>query len=116
MDRVIGGWQLSTLIKISSGTPFFFRSSNCNIPAQFEVGCIPSQTRVRIRFYKTRTISIQQRDRFSTRLRFQDPGSFNFNFGDGPRISSLRGPRFSNRTSASSEHSHHGARRNALPG
>jgi hypothetical protein len=27
---------------------------------------------------------------------FQDPNSFNFNFGEGPRVSNLRGPRFSN--------------------
>ena len=42
-DAVIGGWQVSTLVKISSGTPFFFRSSTCNVPSQFDAGCIPLQ-------------------------------------------------------------------------
>jgi hypothetical protein len=95
VDRVIGGWQLSTLIKVSSGTPFFFRSSNCNIPAQFEVGCIPSQTGSDP-FLQSPNNFDPGKGPLLSQAGFQDPSSFNFNFGDGPRVSSLRGPRFSN--------------------
>ena len=101
MDRVIGGWQLSTLIKISSGTPFFFRSSNCNIPAQFEVGCIPSQTGADP-FLQDPNDFDPGKGPLLNQAAFQDPGSFNFNFGDGPRISSLGDRDFQIRTSASS--------------
>jgi hypothetical protein len=95
VDRAIGGWQLSTLIKVSSGTPFFFRSSNCNIPAQFEVGCIPSQTGTDP-FLQSPNDFNPAKGPLLSQAGFQDPSSFNFNFGDGPRVSSLRGPRFSN--------------------
>jgi hypothetical protein len=41
-DKVIGGWQVTSLFRASSGIPFFFRNSNCNIPGQFRVACIPA--------------------------------------------------------------------------
>ena len=41
-NAILGGWQLSTIFRYSSGIPFYFRSSYCNVPGQFRAGCIPS--------------------------------------------------------------------------
>ncbi len=96
VDNALGGWQISTLVKISSGTPFFFRSSNCNVPSQFDVGCIPSQIPGVNPFLQDPNNYDPSKGPLLNRAAFQDPNSFNFNFGEGPRISSLRGPRFEN--------------------
>jgi len=96
VNRVLGGWQLSTLIKISSGTPYFFRSSNCNVPDQFAAGCIPSQIAGVDPFLQSPNSFDPAKGPLLSPAAFQDPNSFNFDFGNGPRISSLRGPRFSN--------------------
>src|SRR5260370_10860300 len=42
LDRVVGGWELTSIIRYSSAQPIYFRSSNCNIPGQFAMGCIPA--------------------------------------------------------------------------
>src|SRR5205823_10602490 len=34
-DRLISGWQLGGILRITAGVPFLFRSGTCNIPAQF---------------------------------------------------------------------------------
>jgi hypothetical protein len=39
---LLGGWQLSTIYRYSSGIPMFFRSSNCTVPGQFRAACIPA--------------------------------------------------------------------------
>ena len=96
LNAVLGGWQISTLVKISSGTPYFFRSSNCNVPQQFDVGCIPSQIPGVDPFLQDPNNFDPGKGPLLNRAAFQDPNSFNFTFGDGPRISSLRGPRFTN--------------------
>ena len=41
-NALVGGWQVSTIFRYSSGLPFFFRSSFCNVPGQFRAGCIPA--------------------------------------------------------------------------
>ena len=96
VNSVIGGWQVTSLIKISSGTPYFFRSSNCNLPSQFVAGCIPSQISGEKPFLQSATDYDPSKGALFNPAAFQSPSSFNFTFGDGPRISSLRGPRFSN--------------------
>jgi hypothetical protein len=96
VDALIGGWQVSTLIKISSGTPFFFRSSTCNLPSQFDAGCIPAQIPgVQALLQKPTNFNPAKGPLFNEAA-FQSPSSFNFDFGNGPRISGLRGPTFSN--------------------
>ena len=39
---ILGGWQITTAMKFSSGTPFWFRSSQCGVPSQFRAACIPT--------------------------------------------------------------------------
>lgn len=38
----LGGWSLTSIFRASSELPFWFRSSSCNIPGQFRMGCIPA--------------------------------------------------------------------------
>jgi hypothetical protein len=66
VDKVVGGWEVSTIVRASSGIPFFFRSGNCNVPAQFRVGCIPGILPGANRLRKVREISIPT-NRCSTR-------------------------------------------------
>ena len=42
LNHIIGGWQITSTAKYSSGTPFWFRSSNCGVPGQFRLSCIPA--------------------------------------------------------------------------
>ncbi|HWQ35603.1 MAG TPA: carboxypeptidase regulatory-like domain-containing protein [Blastocatellia bacterium] len=37
---LLGGWQASTIYRFSRGTPFWFRSGQCNVPGQFRQGCL----------------------------------------------------------------------------
>lgn len=39
--RLVSGWQMNAIFRAQSGIPFFFRSSQCNIPSQFGMGCLP---------------------------------------------------------------------------
>jgi hypothetical protein len=42
VDYVVGGWTLSSSIKLVSGMPLYFRNSNvCGIPSQLQAQCIP---------------------------------------------------------------------------
>lgn len=41
LNQLVGGWRMSSILRFSSGTPFSFRSSNCIVPSQFALACIP---------------------------------------------------------------------------
>jgi hypothetical protein len=88
-NALFGGWQLSTLFRYSSGLPFFFRSSVCNVPGQFRVACIPSITG---------NVFAQDLGSFDPnkgplfdRNAFESVDAFNFYHGNGPRVSDIRG-------------------------
>ena len=42
-NALLGGWQMSTIFRYSSGFPIFFRvqGTGCNVPGAFRAGCIP---------------------------------------------------------------------------
>jgi hypothetical protein len=41
VNHLIGGWRVSSILRLNSGTPFYFSSGFCNTPGQFAVSCIP---------------------------------------------------------------------------
>ena len=41
LNWLAGGWETTATVKLSSGTPFWFRSL-CNVPGQFAAACIPT--------------------------------------------------------------------------
>lgn len=94
-DKIIGGWQLVTLFRVNSGSPFFFRSSTCNIPSQFGMQCIPAITGAHPFLQSAGKYNPDLGPLFNAAA-FESPDSFNFYAGSGPRVSDLRGPGFKN--------------------
>ncbi|MFN8093965.1 MAG: TonB-dependent receptor [Vicinamibacteria bacterium] len=86
-NAILGGWQLSTVLRMSSGIPFFFRSSYCNVPGQFRAACIPS-TNGDIFAQSFDSIDVS-RSIFNASA-FTSPDAFNYYYGNGPRISEFR--------------------------
>jgi hypothetical protein len=99
LNYVIGGWQITSTWKYSSGTPFWFRSSNCGVPGQFRLECIPAVLNGKSPFLT----DIGSFDPGSGQRLF-DPSAFepesaftgiNY-YGVGPRVSNFRGLPFKN--------------------
>ncbi len=92
-NKFLGGWQLSTILRFTGGVPFFFRSSTCNVPGQlFPLGsssCIPAALPGQNPFAQDKSNYDPYQPLFNSSA-FEDPNSFNFYAGDGPRISNLR--------------------------
>ncbi|HXK10199.1 MAG TPA: TonB-dependent receptor [Vicinamibacteria bacterium] len=93
-NALLGGWSLSTIFRYSSGIPFYFRSSYCNVPGQFRAACIPSSTG---------NVFAQDLGSFDpgkgplfNAAAFQSPDAFNFYYGNGPRVTDIRGPGYRN--------------------
>jgi hypothetical protein len=43
LGHIVGGWTVSSSIKLTSGMPFYFRDSTvCGLPGQFDAQCIPA--------------------------------------------------------------------------
>ena len=90
VDKLLGGWQVSSTFRVTSGTPLFFRSAACNVPGQFVAACIPA-------LLPGANPWGQDKGNFEPSLRlfnkaaFESPDGFNFYYGKGPRISNLRG-------------------------
>ncbi|MBV9034507.1 MAG: TonB-dependent receptor [Acidobacteriaceae bacterium] len=95
VNYLVSGWQLNGIFRANSGQPLAIRSNYCNVPSQFAAACIPG------------TLSgvnpfAQDRSNFNPNLpllnsaAFQPTGLFNFYYGNGPRVSNLRGFGYTN--------------------
>ncbi len=89
---LVGGWQLTSIFTASSGIPFIFRSSQCNVPAQLRAGCVPSIIPGANPFaqelgggFDPTKAPLEYQWLSNSRIQF------NFNTGQGPRVSNLRG-------------------------
>ena len=40
-DKLLSGWAVDSIFRVQSGIPFFITSSQCNIPGQFGMACLP---------------------------------------------------------------------------
>jgi len=91
-DKLIGGWEISSVFRATSGIPFFFRSSTCNVPGEFRAACIPA-------VLPGANPLAQDLDNFDpekplfNRDAFEPVSAFaSFGYyGKGPRISNVRG-------------------------
>ncbi len=90
VNELIGGWSISSVLRVSSAVPFFFRSGYCNIPAQLAAGCIPSIIPGSNPWAQDKSHFDPNKPLFN-QAAFEDFNSFNFYLGKGPRISNLRG-------------------------
>jgi carboxypeptidase family protein len=95
VDKVLGGWQISNVFRASSGIPFFFRSGQCNVPSQFRVGCIPAIKPGADPFAQDKGNFEPSKPLFNKDA-FESADSFNFYYGNGPRVTDLRGFGFYN--------------------
>jgi outer membrane receptor protein involved in Fe transport len=95
MNFLISGWQLNGIFRANSGQPLAFRSSYCNVPSQFAAGCIPSVLPGANPYAQDRGAFNPNLPLFNSSA-FQSVDSFNFYYGDGPRVSNLRGFGYTN--------------------
>jgi hypothetical protein len=95
LSFLLSGWQLNGILRASSGQPLAFRSNYCNVPSQFAVACIPS-------VLPGANPYAQDRGGFNPNVplfdvnAFQPVSSFNYYYGNGPRVSNLRGFGYTN--------------------
>ncbi|MCI0724964.1 MAG: carboxypeptidase regulatory-like domain-containing protein [Acidobacteria bacterium] len=91
-DRLISGWELSSVVRATSGIPFVIRNfAGCNVPAQFRAGCIPAILPGANPFAQKTDSSFDPNKPLFNKSAFESADSFNFYWGKGPRVSNLRG-------------------------
>ena len=89
---LIGGWQISTILTLQNGLPFNFTSTSfCNVPSQFAAGCIPAMLPGVNAYATSKSGYNPVKGSLFNINAFQPASTFNFNFGNGPRVSNLRG-------------------------
>lgn len=98
LNGFVRGWSLSNVFRISSGTPFYFRATFCNVPGEMAASCIPGilpganpWIQSKSNFDPGRQDSSGNQIPLFNVNSFENQGLFNFNLGQGPRVSNLRG-------------------------
>ena len=105
IDRVLGGWEVTSTVKISAGTPLFFRSGTCNVPGQFRVACLPTLLPGKSPFAQDKGSFNPNKPLFDKNA-FQPDSDFNFFYGKGERITNYRGFSFKNQDLALVKNTH----------
>jgi hypothetical protein len=85
-NALLGGWQVSTIFRYSSGTPFFFRSSFCNVPGELRAGCIPAVLDPDAVFAQDKGSFDPANGPLFNKEAFEPVSAFNFYYGRGNRI------------------------------
>jgi hypothetical protein len=112
---LLGGWQVSTIFRYSSGLPFFFRVNGtaCNVPTQFRAGCIPAIVNPNALYAQDKDSFDPARGPLFSRDAFEPVGAFNFYFGRGNRIEEdVRGFSYRNQDLSFVKNTRLGARMN----
>jgi hypothetical protein len=97
-NAVLGGWQLSSIFRYSTGIPFFFRLTGnaCNVPGQFRAGCIPAIKPGANPFAQDLSSFDPGKGPLFNKDAFEPVSAFNFYYGTGARVTSYRGLGFHN--------------------
>jgi len=93
VNVLLGGWQVSTILRLQSGIPFSFYSGFCNIPSQFAMSCYPGILPGANPFAASKSgfdPNSGLNPLFSVNS-FQPSSTFNFNSGTGAPVSNVRG-------------------------
>jgi len=98
LQKLVGGWELSTIFRASSGLPLFFRSSTfCNIPSQFAMSCVPGILPGASPFLSNNSFShLNSSLPIFNPSAFEPVSAFNFYGGAGSEVTNFRGPGFHN--------------------
>ncbi len=98
ISRAIGGWEMSSIFRTSSGIPFYFRSGQCTGLGDFAMGCLPGMlpganiyVQSRVGYDPGRLYSNGNQIPLFNVNAFEPASSFNFYGGSGPRITTVRG-------------------------
>ena len=92
-DKLFSGWDVNGIFRAQSGIPFFITSSQCNIPGQFGMACLPGQIPganpfiTSIGSYNPNNGPLLSRDAFENG---SSGGVFSFYSGVGPRMTNIR--------------------------
>jgi hypothetical protein len=95
-NALLGGWQFSTTFRYSTGIPFYFRSSFCNVPGQFRAACIPAIRSGANPWAQDKGSFDPNAGPLFNKDAFEPVDSFNFNYGTGARVTHLRGFSYKN--------------------
>ena len=96
VDKLLGGWQVSSIFRAAAGIPFTFGSGQCTVPSQFAAGCIPAVLPGADPFLQDPGSFDPGKGPLFSNGAFESPSSFNFYLGQGPRVSNLRAQGFHN--------------------
>jgi len=86
VGALVGGWQMSTIFRYSSGLPLYFRSGFCNVPGQFRAGCIPAIVNPDAVFAQDKGSFDPARGPLFNAAAFEPVSSFNYYYGRGNRV------------------------------
>jgi hypothetical protein len=110
LDHLVGGWQVSPIIRWSRGTLMWFRSGTCQAVSQFRQGCLVGLVPGANPFLQDPNSFDPSKGPLLNLAAFEpvnnfewvnpnapagQPGGFGY-VGTGPRISNLRGPNYKN--------------------
>jgi hypothetical protein len=97
MNALVGGWQVSTIFRYSSGLPMYFRSSFCNVPGAFRAACIPAIINPGSLFAQDMGSFDPAKGPLFNKDAFEPTTAFNFYQGSGNRVEeSVRGFAYKN--------------------
>ena len=89
LDKILGGWQVTSIFRGMSGTPLIFGSGVCNIPGQFFMGCMPGV--LHGANPRLQNGSFDTSKPLFDKAAFEPANSFNFYSGAASAVSNLRG-------------------------
>ncbi|HXU15579.1 MAG TPA: TonB-dependent receptor [Terriglobales bacterium] len=108
LSHIVGGWEISPVIRYSSGTPLFVRSGSCEVVGQFGQGCLVGLVPGAKPFlqnpndFDPNKGPVLNPAAFEPLDAFQPAGScptctgvFGYT-GSGPRVLNIRGPHYQN--------------------
>ena len=90
INSLLSGWQINGIFHVNSGQPLAFRSNYCNVPSEFAAACIPGILAGQNPYAQSMGSFNPSLPLFNVNA-FQPANIFNFYYGDGPRVSNLRG-------------------------
>jgi hypothetical protein len=92
-DKLFSGWAVNAIFRAQSGIPFAFQSSQCNIPIQFGMACLPGVLPGANPFVTGISDYDPKSGPLLNRASFENGsggGVFSFNPGAGSRVTNVR--------------------------